>query len=294
MNWPKSLSKKIKTKVNLANYTSFKIGGAAEFFLLPKDIKELQEALSFAKNKRIPIFILGSGSNILVSDKGVKGLVVKLSGKYFKDLYSLGACVVAGGGLKLSQLILFAKTKGLSGLEFLAGIPGSLGGSLAGNAGAWGKSIGDLVQQVCVLDYNGRIRLLRARQLKFSYRKSNLNKYIILWAKFKLQVKNKDVIAAEIKRYFLRRCSIQNNRLPNAGCIFKNPAGKKTAGLLIDLCKLKGKRKGKAIISKTHANFILNLGNAKSSDVLFLMNLMRRKVKSSFKINLGQEIRLWR
>ncbi len=294
MNWPKSLSKKIKTEVNLANYTSFKIGGAAEFFLLARTIKELQDALSFARNKRIPVFILGSGSNILVSDSGVKGLVIKLGGKYFKDLRSSGSSVTAGSGVKLSRLILFAKTKGLSGLEFAAGIPGTVGGSLPGNAGAWGKSIGDLVEVVCVLGYNGRQKLLSARQLRFSYRKSNLNKYIIVWAKFKLRKENKGVIAAEIKRYILQRTRSQSHCLPNAGCIFKNPGGSRGAGMLIDLCALKGKRKGQAVISAIHANFILNSGNAKSRDVLFLMDLMRSKVKSKFGINLAPEIKLWR
>jgi UDP-N-acetylmuramate dehydrogenase len=191
-------------------------------------------------------------------------------------------------------LILFAKSKGLSGLEFLAGIPGTVGGSLIGNAGAWGKAIGSLVKQVCVLDYQGHLRLLSKRQLRFSYRKSNLNKYIIIWARLKLQKKDNNIIAAEIKRYLLARSKSLNNTLPNAGCIFKNPAGPLTSGKLIDLCALKGKMKGKAIISKKHANFILNLGNAKSSDVIFLIDLMRRKVKSNFGINLPLEIKLWK
>jgi len=294
MNWPKSLNRSIKTKVNLTDLTTFKIGGAAEFFLNARSVEELREVLSFVKNKRIPIFVLGSGSNILVSDNGVKGLVIKLSGKCFKKLSNLGTCVIAGSGLKLSQIILYTKIKGLSGLEPLVGIPGTLGGSLMGNAGAWGKSIGDLVQQVCVLDYSGRLKLLCGRQLRFSYRKSNLNKYIIIWAKLKLQKKNKFVIAAEIKKYLLKRRRTQNNNLPNAGCIFKNPAGLITAGKLIDLCALKGKRRAKAIISKKHANFILNLGNARSRDVLFLINLMQRRVKLRFGVNLIQEIKIWR
>ena len=144
------------------------------------------------------------------------------------------------------------------------------------------------------MDYNGRIKLLCKDKLKFSYRESNLSKYIIFWAKLKLQKKNKDLIAAQMKQYLLMRSKAQNNSLPNAGCIFKNPAGAMTSGMLIDLCSLKGKIKGKAVISKIHANFILNLGNAKSSDVLFLMDLMRRKVKARFGVNLIQEIKLWR
>ncbi|MFA6357667.1 MAG: UDP-N-acetylmuramate dehydrogenase [Candidatus Omnitrophota bacterium] len=293
MNWPKSLSKNIKTKVNLANYTSFKIAAVADFFLEIKDIDELRDALSFAKSKHIPIFILGAGSNILASDR-VKGLVIKLDGKYFKKLEKSGNYLLAGSGLKLNQLILFAQTKCLSGLEFLAGIPGTVGGSLLGNAGAWGQAIGGLVKQACVVDYQGRLKLLSDKQLKFSYRKSNLDSYIIVWVKLKLKISSKNNIALRIKDHLLQRLKTQKNSLPNAGCIFKNPAGKKTAGLLIDLCGLKGKRKGGAVVSETHANFILNLGGAKSRDVVLLMNLIRQKVKSKFGINLQPEVKLWK
>ncbi|MDD5477130.1 MAG: UDP-N-acetylmuramate dehydrogenase [Candidatus Omnitrophica bacterium] len=293
MLWPKNLNKKIKTKISLAAFTSFKIGGPAKFFFEPRDLKSLQEALACAKKAGVKVFILGGGSNILASDSGVDGMVIKLSGRDFQRLDHKGTCITAGSGLKLNQLILFAKDKGLSGLEFLAGIPGTLGGVLAGNAGAWGRSIGERVEEVSVLDYNGRPKLLAGRNLRFAYRKSNLNKYIILSAKLKLHAADKDKIALKIKEYLLRRGKTQNNSLPNAGCIFKNPA-KNPAGRLIDACGLKGKTKGAALISRAHANFILNSGKAKSSDVLSLMDLMRRKVRERFKINLQPEIKIWR
>jgi len=293
MLWPRNLSKRIKTNVKLSGLTSFKVGGAAKFFFQAKSIKELQEALIFAKRTGITVFILGAGSNILVSDSGLDGLVIKLSGDFLKLKHRRGVYLEAGGALKLNQLILYAKNKGLSGLEFLSGIPGTLGGALAGNAGAWGKSIGDQVKEARVLDYNGKLKLFGARELKFSYRKSNLHKYIVISAKLKLHKSDKDSIGSRIKGYILQRSKAQGKNLPSAGCIFKNPV-KSTAGKLIDACGLKGKSKGGAAISRVHANFILNKDKAATRDILFLMDLMQKKVKEKFKVDLEPEIKIWR
>lgn len=293
MHWPKNLNRAIKTDIDLAGYTNFKIGGQAKYFFEPKNICQLQQVLVSAKQAGLRVFILGAGSNILVSDTGLAGLVIRLSHKDFRKCRCQGSCLVAGGGLKLNALISFSREKNLSGLEFLAGIPGTLGGSLAGNAGAWGRAIGELVSQVGVLDYNGKLKILGSKQLKFAYRESNLNNYIIIWAKLKLFAGKKKVIAAKIKEYLLRRKQTQGDHLPNAGCIFKNPTCG-SAGKLIDSCGLKGKTKRGTVISKRHANFILNTGKAKSRDVLSLMDLMQRKVKERFKINLEPEIKIWR
>jgi UDP-N-acetylmuramate dehydrogenase len=290
---PKSLSKKIRSKVKLSRLTSFKIGGPVRFFLEATDIEELQAALIWAKRARLPVFILGSGSNILVSDSGLNGLVIKLGGEFFKHIYRDRQCLEAGSAIQLNQLILYAKNNALSGSEFLAGIPGTLGGALAGNAGAWGKSIGDLVEEVRVLDYRGNPEILGPGELKFSYRRSNLHKYIILSARLKLGKGNKNIIGSNIREYLLRRNKTQSNNLPGAGCIFKNPT-KAAAGKLIDDCGLKGVSKGGAVISKVHANFILNKAKAGSGDVLSLMDLARRKVREKFKVNLEPEIKIWR
>lgn len=291
MHWPKNL--KIKTGVKLSGYTTFKIGGPARFFLEPDNLKELQDALVFAKNKHIPVFILGAGSNILASDSGLDGLVIKLSAAYFKSLRFNGENIRAGCGLKLNQLLIGAKNRGLSGVEFLAGIPGTLGAALMGNAGAWGKSIGGLVNEVQVLDYNGTPRLFKKNQLKFSYRKSNLRKYIIVSAKLKLVSASRRGIEYKVNRFLKQRSKTQENNLPNAGCIFKNPA-KGFAGKLIEDCGLKARACGGAVISAKHANFILNKGKAKSKDVLSLMCLMRREVKRRFGVNLEPEIKIWK
>ena len=293
MPWQKSLSKQIKTKTNLSGCTSFKIGGQAKYFFEPKNLKSLQAALVSAKGSGERVFVLGAGSNILVSDTGLDGLVIRLSSKYFRKCSVSGNCVVASGGLKLNVLILFAAKNNLSGLEFLAGIPGTIGGCLMGNAGAWGKAIGELVEQIGVLDYNGKLITLTSQQLRFAYRRTNLNKYIIVWVKLKLLRANKKVIALSIRKYLTLRKQTQSNSLPNAGCIFKNPLND-SAGRLIDACGLKGKINGGAVISKRHANFILNTGKAKCSDVLSLMDLIRKKVKAKFKINLKPEIKIWK
>ena len=293
MHWPKSLNKKIKFRVKLARFTTFKIGGAARFFLKAVSPKDLQEALSFSKNQGIPVLLLGSGSNILVSDSGLDGLVIKLTGKYFKRLRVNGDYLEVGCGVKLNQLMLYAKNKGLSGLEFLAGIPGTLGGALIMNAGAWGKSIGDLVEEVRVLDYNSKFKLLKKRQLRFSYRKSNLRKYIVVSVKLKLVGGLRSEIGLRINQLLRQRSKTQENNLPNAGCIFKNPTGA-VAGKLIAACGLKTKAVGGAVISGVHANFILNRDKAKTKDVLALMCLMRKEVKNKFRVNLEPEIILWK
>jgi len=293
MRWPKSLSRKIKSKASLNNLTTFKIGGPARFFLHAASLRDLEEALRFAKNNALPVFLLGSGSNILIDDRGLDGLVIKLSGHLFTKARVQGRYLEAGGGLKLNQLILCAKDRGLSGLEFFAGIPGTLGGALAMNAGAWGKAIGDLVEEVKVLDYNGNFKTFKKNQIRFSYRSSSLRRYIIVRAKLRLTADKKERIGQAINRLLKQRGKTQQNNLPNAGCIFKNPQGQ-AAGRLIEACGLKNTSRGDAVISAVHANFILNRGQAASSDVLSLMRLVRRKVQRKFKVSLEPEIIIWK
>lgn len=293
MLWPKSLNNKIRRRPRLAAYTTFKIGGPARFFFEPEDLKELQDALISAKAKCVPVLILGEGSNILVSDAGVRALVVKLSRSYFKALRFHGLYLRAGSGLKLNRLLMAAKKKGLSGLEFLAGIPGTVGGAVMGNAGAWGRSIADLVEEASVLDYNGKAKILNKHQLEFDYRKSNLGRYVILGVKLKLSASKPGEIASRIRHFLKQRALSQENKFPNAGCVFKNPSPRWPAGRLIEACGLKGKSAGRAVISLKHANFILNRDRAKSRDVLTLMRLMRGEVEKRFKVCLEPEIKIW-
>lgn len=292
MNWQKNLKGKIKPGEPLKRHTTFKIGGPAEFFIKPKGISDLKLLLKGLKSDKIPILVIGAGSNILAADKGIKAAVLKLNAPDFRKVSFRGNYLNAGSGLMLQQLLSLAVKRGLSGMEFLAGIPGTLGGALVMNAGAWGRDIASLVREVKVMDYYGRAKTLKRKEIKFSYRKSGLDKYIILSACLKLIPAKQKEIRDNINKYLELRRNTQDTGLANAGCIFKNPqAG--SAGRLIDLCGLKGKRMGGARISLKHANFILNKGNARSRDVLGLMRLMRKTVKQKFKVSLEPEIKIW-
>lgn len=292
MNWQKDLKKVIKLNEPLKNKTSFKIGGCAKFFYEPESLADLKLIISAAKKNRIKIFIIGAGSNILISDKGVNGLVLQLNSTFFKKITCDGNYLTVGSGIMLGGLLQVAQEKGLSGLEFLIGIPGTVGGALMMNAGAWNKSIGDLTEDVNVMDYRGKIELLRKKDIKFEYRSSGLEKYIILSVRLKLYKKNKEEIGRNLNKFLKARRTAQDIAFPNAGCVFKNPLGE-SAGKLMDLCGLKGRKIGGAFISAKHANFILNRNNAKAQDVLKLMKLAVRCVREKFKINLEPEIKIW-
>lgn len=320
MNWRKSLNpvkdtnfaldkknifKAIKGKVRfseaLMNHTTFRVGGPAKFFIEPKDAHDLKLLLRLAKRYKIRLFVIGKGSNILVSDKGVDGLVLRLNAPYFKRLALKKNRLDIGSGALLNRIVIFAKEHGLSGIEFLAGIPGTLGGALMMNAGIsrgvegkkpMAENIGDIAEDIKVMDYDGNIKILNKSEIKFGYRKSSLSRYIILSARIKLVEKNKQEIENRIKKYLGYRKITQDLSRPSAGCIFRNSKGY-SAGKLIDLCGLKGRRLGGAAISPKHANFILNLRAAHSRDILRLMDLARKKVNDKFNVGLEPEIKIW-
>jgi UDP-N-acetylmuramate dehydrogenase len=289
-----SLHGKVIINEPLSRHTTLKIGGPARIFIEPKNALDLKTFISLAKKHKLAVFVIGAGSNILVADHKLNVMVFKFSTPDYKKIIKAGSHLKVGSAVMLSRLVSTAKEEGLSGLEFLVGIPGTVGGALAMNAGAWGKSIADILEKVTVIDCNGKIEVIKKNKIKFGYRKSNLAKYIIMNAVFKLAKKNKKVIQADMRGYLENRRNSQDNSLPNAGCIFKNPSKDVSAGRLIDLCGLKGKKIGGARISLRHANFILNCGNAKASDVLKLMNFIIRRVKHKFNIKLEPEIKIWR
>jgi len=274
-------------------HTSFKIGGPADYFAIPKNAADLKLLLKLAKANKIPIYVLGAGSNILAVDKGIRAVVLQLSSPAFKRVKLTPRGLEAGSGVALGSLIQYSRQRGLAGLEFLAGIPGTLGGALAMNAACWGKSIAGLVDSVTVMDYSGGLKILPRESLRFSYRKSSLVKYIILGVKLKLKKVAWRQIDCSIRQYLRQRLGSHDNSFPSAGCVFKNPAGS-SAGMLIEACGLKGKKIGGACISQKHANFILNYRSASASDVLKLMKLARAAVRRKFKINLVPEVKIWR
>lgn len=292
MNWQKSLKNKIKTKEALKNHTTFRIGGPARYFYEPEDYADLAEVLKLAKKLRIRVFILGAGSNILVLDRLINALAIKLSNPFFKKISFNANFVEVGAGCALSQLIRACVKHGLSGAEFLAGIPGALGGALIMNAGIPNKNIGDLVENVVVMDYNGKIKTLPKTKIKFAYRKSDLSKHVILKANLKLIKKNRNEIIKALNAYMQHRKLTQDLRRPSAGCIFKNPKNE-SAGRIIDSCGLKGRKIGGAMVSKIHANFIINHAKAKATDVLKLVSLVKKQVKKKSGIDLEPEIKIW-
>jgi UDP-N-acetylmuramate dehydrogenase len=292
MNWWKELKGKVTFLEPLSRHTTFKIGGPAKFFLEPEDYADLKLSLKAFKKHKIPFRVLGAGSNILVSDRGVKRAVLHLTSPRFKKIHFDGNHLEVGSAVMLSKLINEAAKRGLSGLEYFVGIPGTIGGALVMNAGIKEKNIADLVEYVRVMDYSGRVKSLNKREIRFGYRKSSLAKYIILGAKLKLSRVRKKEIKNKINKYLNYRKSTQDLSWPSAGCVFRNPK-RYSAGQLLDLCGLKNKYIGDAHISDKHANFIVNRGRARSSDVLKLMNLAKRTVKNKFNINLEPEIRIW-
>lgn len=292
MNWWKRLKGKVRRAEPLRRHTTFKIGGPAEYLVEPYDISDLRLLLSCAKKYRFPFSIIGLGSNILVNDKGVEGAVLRLSSPFFRKISFRGNRVSAGAGTRLSRLLLAGQKQGLGGLEFLAGIPATLGGALAMNAGAAGKGIADLVEKATVMDYNGNIKILNKDNIGFDYRKSNLSRCIILNAQLRLKKDNSKKIKKTISECLDYRRESQDLSFPSAGCIFKNPKGR-PAGMLIDLCGLKRKRIGDACVSDRHANFILNRGHSSARDVLRLMDLIRKEIRKKFRITLEPEIKIW-
>ncbi|MDD4899281.1 MAG: UDP-N-acetylmuramate dehydrogenase [Candidatus Omnitrophica bacterium] len=292
MNWQKRLKGNVKLAEPLKRHTTYKIGGAAKIFFEPYDMQGLESALVFFKARKIPVLLIGAGSNILAGDKGIKAAVIRLNSPDFKKITLQDRYLHAGAGAALASLVNAAKAHGLSGLEFLSGIPGTVGGALFMNAGAWGDSIVDYVEKINLLDYNGKRVVLEGKNLNFTYRSSGLEKYIILNAIFKLKKSSRVEIARKLAKFREQKVSTQDLGKPSCGCVFKNPQGS-SAGKLIDACGLKGRQSGGARISSKHANFILNQSHAKAADVLRLMALAKKEVKKKFKIDLQPEVKIW-
>lgn len=273
-------------------HTSLRVGGPAEFLIYPQNIYELQEILKLARNDKIPFFVLGRGTNLLVLDGGIPGIVISLAEVCCNFSFS-NSLVRAGAGVPLARLVSASLEKGLSGLEFALGIPGSLGGALYMNAGAFGCSIGDLVQEATVIDFEGNIISLSRSQLSFSYRWSSFKqeKAIILEAVLKL-------VPGKREEIWKRARSIQEERrlkhpqFPSAGSVFRNPPGGKPAGYLIERAGAKGLAVGGAEVSLKHGNFIVNKGNATAADVLALIEVVRKRVKESQGVELELEIEI--
>lgn len=285
----KKITPNIKFNEPMSQHTSFRIGGPADIFIEVGDEEELRKIVSLCNQFHTQYFILGGGANLLVRDKGIRGIVIKLVGKFKMVKVSDGG-ILAGAGISLSRLVNWASAKGLSGLEFAVGIPGTVGGAVVGNAGAVGKSIGEYITTVRVMDKQGvEIKKLPPKDCGFSYRNSRLKKYIILEVEILLTKSKICSIVDSVERYKQKRGNTQPIKAKSAGCIFKNPHGN-FAGKLIDKAGLKGLRIGGAYISHKHANFILNDGTATATDILNLIATIKEKVVDRFGVTLEEEI----
>ncbi|MBU0568514.1 UDP-N-acetylmuramate dehydrogenase [bacterium] len=294
MSWSSSLvseirkiaGERLRENEPMSRHTSLRIGGPARIFVRVNDPEELDRIIALVRDKGLRIFILGAGSNLLVRDEGLKEVVVKLEGD-FKRIEVEGERLFAGAGAGLKEAVRMATENGLSGLEFACGIPGTVGGAVIMNASFLGHSISEIVKRVKVLSVEGEVVVRDNDELAFSYRKSRIGG-IVLEAELLLKKGQTAKIEERILRFRKERERLQPKGL-SAGCIFKNPQGD-SAGRLIEAAGLKGRKAGGAQISDKHANFILNIDQASSLDVLTLIEQAREKVRNKFGVELKEEI----
>jgi UDP-N-acetylmuramate dehydrogenase len=285
---------RVRFDVSLARYTSFRIGGPADVFIEPETLEELQTVMSLLHQEAIPSFVLGGGTNLLVSDKGVRGAVIKL-GEGFTYTHwreeAETASVEVGAGRSLGRFVREAVAKGYGGIEFAEGIPGSIGGGLLMNAGAFGGELGRVVATITGVSQDGSVTCLPRKELQFAYRNAVLPPgFIIAEIAFWLRREKQGNLAEAMARAQQKRQQTQPHGYPNAGSIFKNPPGA-YAGQLIEAAGLKGLRQGRAQVSEKHANFIVNTGGASAAEVRCLMEQVQQRVWEKHQIRLEPEVR---
>ena len=274
----------------LAKHTYFGIGGEATAYIEISTVPELAALAHFHRQWDVPIAVIGRGSNLLVSDTGFKGIGVRLVGELAK-LEVEGDIVSVGAGLSLPRLSKTMSRRGLSGVEFALGIPGSVGGALIMNAGAWGSSFGDIVRNVTVMTDTGDLVKLTQVEANFEYRHSGLDAYFcVIGATLTLEPGDVDTITERMQTFYKQKVATQPFAEENAGCMFKNPPGD-SAGRLIDISGLKGYRIGGAEVSTVHGNFILNIDNATAADVLNLVAYIQQQVREKTGISLQTEVK---
>ncbi len=302
----------IKENVSIADRTTFKIGGRAKYFFTAKTPEQLVKSIKVAKQLRLPFFIMGEGSNLLVSDKGYKGMIIKMGNNGIKIN---NRSIIADAGVSLRTVVKLATDSVLTGLEWAEGIPGSVGAAVYGNVGAFGSTMANNIKSVRVLDIRSlKIKTLSQKDCRFNNKHSifKVNKdLIILSVVLEVKPGEKNVITQEVKRFGDYRKANHPLSFPSAGCIFKNYTKKITnknllkkypelnefnkgsripTSYLIDKAGVKGKKIGGAQVSEKHANFIINTGGAKAEDVVKLIKVVKQKVKAKFNIKLEEEV----
>lgn len=276
----------------MKRHTSFRVGGSADVFVVPKNIEELKKLLKYIKENNYFYYIIGNGSNLLVRDKGIRGIVINIASK-FNDVRVKKNYIEADAGILISSISSIALKNSLTGLEFASGIPGSLGGAIVMNAGAYGGQVSNVVVETTFLDENCNVQVLSGEEHQFGYRTSYFtNKScIVLKAKLKLAHGDKEEIRRKMTELMLSRNEKQPLSYPSAGSVFKRPEGH-YAGKLIEDAGLKGTIHGGAQISDKHTGFIINKGGATANDIIYLINFAREKVKEQFDIELETEVKI--
>ena len=275
-----SVRDKIKGKIiynePMSKHTSFRIGGEADIWIEPQDLDDVKYCIQVSRYKNIPLFIIGGGTNLLVDDLGIRGMVINMLAPPLRKMYCKGSRITATSSVTLRKLVDFARQAGLGGLEFLSGIPGTVGGAVATNAKA--RHCEDREKWFTIKDFIEDIKSID---------------FVITQVRFLLTEASKADILSKCQKYLERKRLTQELKLPTAGCIFKNPPDfSKSAGELMDECGLKGFRIGGAEISKKHANFIINTGSACSGDVTALIDLIKNRVRDKFDVELSLEIKI--
>lgn len=282
---------KVLVDAPMRRFTSIRVGGPADDLIFPNDVNELRRVVLHAKKRKIPLFILGKGTNLVVRDRGIRGWVVSLT-QGMRKIRSKGDVVEAEAGASLQRLVQFSARIGLAGLEAFWGIPGTVGGGLAMNAGAWGVEMKDVTRAVSFLSEDGEIVERPRSRLKFSYRKLDFpSSWVILKGRFQLKRAPKEEILKRMKSYSEARQKKHPLDYPSAGSIFKNPK-EGPAGRWIEEAGLKGFRVGQAMVSDLHGNFIINLGKATAREVIDLMERVERKVYEEKGISLEREVKV--
>lgn len=283
----------VETNHPLNGHTWYGLGGPADYFIRPKTVRQLKEVVRRCNENKIPIYVMGFGSNLLIDDDGVRGAVMKLEADEFVQAQFENEKLTAWAGAELGKLVLTCVQKGLSGIEALTGVPGSIGGAVKMNAGGNFGDIGASVESVTLMDSNGNIFEKKKPELIFDYRCTNITAKFILNAQLRLASADPEQIMRTVKEAWIYKKNTQPLNTRNCGCIFKNPRGV-SAGALIDRAGLKGLQIGGAVVSGKHANFVIAEKGCKSRDVLRLIDAIKQRVREKFDIELQPEIEIWK
>lgn len=282
---------RIYTDEPMKKHTTFRVGGNADFFVIPKTVEEVKQTIMLCVEQDMPYYILGNGSNLLVGDKGYRGVVIQIY-KEMNNVFVDGQKIKVQAGALLSKIGSVALEAGLTGFEFAAGIPGTMGGAVVMNAGAYGGEMKDVLEEVTVLTKEGEVLILSKEQLDMGYRTSVVAKkdYIVLKATIALELGDRDAIKARMDELKVQRTTKQPLEFPSAGSTFKRPEGY-FAGKLIQDAGLRGFQVGGAQVSEKHCGFVINKGDATAADIVELMKQVSERVKEKFGVELEPEVK---